>query len=309
MRPQILRSLIATAAIVITASTFGQELFITPKWKRDDLRTLYITRTQTLPTVNEAGEPAELVIPYKTASKVKVYDVRPEVVMVSIDHENMVLPMLKPYFETGFPSEVEPFRRMIIRYEVDRATGEAALLNATDIREFAKRAADHCLRAMRKKDPELTAQVEASLQPMMQQFENEASIAPFMDQQLGSLFVAFGMNFVQGAPIEIMGIMPAPFSATDSVASRSTYPLLSRSDEIAEVKVVKQLAGQVPAKGKASAPKATQGNDEHGLKSWRQEEVVTIDLKTTWPVRMSIDTRIELTDGSTASEVTSVEIR
>ncbi len=297
-----------TLLLLITSAALGQELFIIPKWKRDDLRTMYITRTQTITAVNAEGERMDTIIPYNTSAKVRVYDITPEVVMISIDHENMVLPMLKPYFETGFPSEVEPFRRMIIRYEVDRDSGAPRLLNATDLREFVKRAADHCLRALRKKDAAIAQQVEASLQPLLHRFENESMIESSIDQQVGFLFEAFGKGLAQGSPVEFADMFFAPFTQADSAHINTTYTLMSRSDDQAELKIVKKLADRpVPVKKTASSPTPT--DRSVGIETWQQQQLITLDLRTTWPLKVTTTSRMEITNGISASEETTVQFR
>ncbi len=283
----------------------AQDLTLAPKWKRDDLRTMYVSHTQTF----QDPEGNDTTITYRTSSKVKVYDLSPEKALISIDHENVLFPLIRAYFPGMLPTELEPYKRMIIRYEVDRTSGESRLLNAADLQQFAQRPAEIAVRVVRREDANTAAMLEQQLAPLVARFTDQEMITQYFDQWFGFLTVAFGKPLQRGNPIEMEIVQADPFHAGDSIAVNTSIELKDHSSDKATVHVTRNLGDRMLAAGGSGKGKAVRANDAVHLTGWQQERTVVLDTKTTWPTNANMITRVSLSDGNKATEEITIDIR
>jgi hypothetical protein len=62
----------------------------------------------------------------------------------------------------------------------------------------------------------------------------------------------------------------------------------------------------IPAKG---SQKTRPANDQFSISTFGQEMNFTVDVKTTWPTRMSLNSNVSFTNGLSVSEAIDIEVR
>jgi hypothetical protein len=321
MRKPILPLLVI--CLLLAQSGISQDLQLLPKWKKDDVRTLYFSDSRTLPR----GEQGDTTVHDKSSAKVKIYSIDAEKVLITIDHENVMLKALRPYLDPVLPMEFDPYKRMVIRYDIDRATGRMTLMNAEDLRTFSERAWDISMRAIRKKDQKQAAFVDSSLKQMITDLKDPLRIEQFFEHRLGFITMAFGESMSQGQKIERSVVERDPYgSSGDSLVVTSTLLLESVDNTNAQASVnMKRLAEPKPIPpptpstlkrppAAAKPPISKQGPEppkvpEVKVKKWQEQETVLIDTKTTWPIRVSQTLVQEMSDGASVRQEMSVEVR
>jgi hypothetical protein len=310
--------MMALPAFLLFNVLYAQDVLLTPKWKRDESRTLYFTETRTVPAAGE--DTTDVVVQDRSSAKVKVYDVTPTHLFLTVDMENMVVREVRRLVEGPLPAEMDPYKRMVVRYEVDRGSGASRLMNAEDIRQFAQRAADIGIRNLRKKDAPAAAVLEQKLAPMVAQFHDEGRVTLYLDQRLGFLTRAFGSAMVRSNPLARQAVQSAkPWGRTDSVQVNSSI-VLQDHDRGAEQAVVLatrkwevQAKPEVKRKPNTPAEKrpvpAVIAATPAGPRAWEHEETITIDLRSQWPLRMVATTTLTASTGTSTSEQIAVEVR
>ena len=299
-----------------------QELQLVPKWKKDDIRTLYFSGSRTVPR----GEQGDTTLLEKSSAKVKIYSIDAEKILITVDHQNVMLETLRPYLDAVLPMEFDPYKRMVIRYEIQRATGKMTLMNALDLRTFSERAWDLALRAIRKKDAKQAAVVDSSYKQMITDMKDPGRIEQYFEQRLGFLTSALGTPLTQGEKIETVAARPDPYGASGDSVVVTTTMLLESVDNTKEQATVTlhrnadrkepapppatnkrpPVAAKPPAQRTAQEPVKA---PELAVRNWQQQQTVLVDTKTTWPVRMNQSLVQEMSDGSKVRQEMAVEVR
>jgi hypothetical protein len=301
--------------LVLPLMGVAQDLVLLPGWQKDEGRFLYFTETRKSPAGGDAGshETQE-----KSNARVKVYDVTEQSILVSIDQENVVVRAVKPFFDRSMPPELEPYKRMLVRYAIDRVTGATTLLNAGDLQHSARKVSEIALRAMRKNDPGAVEGLETRLGQLMLHFQDPLLVERYFDERLGFLTRAFGKPLRQGEPLELKETQADPFNSGDSVIVVTRFSLEGLDNEAGEavIRLQQSMApkprapaparkGAQPARPPATSPERTAPH----IKQWEQEETTIMDIRTTWPLRMARNTSHTLGDGTTVTETITVEVR
>jgi hypothetical protein len=294
---------IATLPLLMSLPTTanGQDLLLMPKWKKGDLRTLYITENSRTTTNGEVAEEGNESL----VAKARVADVQPERYMLNIEYRNEVLYQARRLSDK-LGSDLDPWKNVLLRYTVDRSTGEMALFNWEEVRDAMHASFEQIKRSLRRNDPEVGTVVEALFGPLMEVYaDKEMLVAQFSDQ-IEFIAFAFGKPLSMGTPLELVDRSPSPFREGDTLTStihvhldgldRDAGLATVRAEEVVDPELLKAFMADLTAQFAADLTKDSEGMilSEKEIKqhmanatmSLETEMLITVDLATTWPKRM-----------------------
>jgi hypothetical protein len=299
------RAILVLAALTLLmslpATAHGQDLMLMPKWKKGDLRTLYITEISRTTTDGEVAEERNESL----VAKARVADVQSERYMLNIEYRNEVLYQARRLSD-NLGSDLDPWKNVLLRYTVDRSTGEMALFNWEEVRDAMHASFEQIKRSLRKNDPEVGTVVETLFGPLMEVYaDKDMLIAQFSDE-VEFIAFPFGKPLTMGTPLELVDRSPSLYREGDTLTStvrihldgmdRDAGLATVRAEEVVDAELFKAYMTDVAAQFAGGLTKDSEGmiltekeikqHMANAVMTMESEMMITVDLATTWPKRM-----------------------
>ncbi len=319
--------LLLPSLLLVPGVVHCQDLMLTPKWKKGDARTMYITETTTTVENGEVkGEHTE-----SQTAKAKVADVQPEWYMLNIEYRNVVLHHARELSD-GLGSEFDPWKILLLRYKVDRRTGAMDLFNWEEVRDAANASYEQVKRALRKEDTELVEVMEMIMQPVLFVYSDKEMLSQYFASHVEFLSFAFGKALTMGSPLQLEERTPSPFAEGDSLTTVIKMHLESidiatdlatiRAEEVVDPQLYKMIMQgmvqqftdslSVDGDGMILTEKEIKEQIKAIALDMTREQIITVDIATAWPKRsvatMSATVKAAGRTSNTTSQLT-VEVR
>lgn len=298
--------------LLLMGPLLGQDLLIIPKWKKDDTRTMFVTRVQQ----EIANDTLSKEVTDRLDARVKVSSMSATTYMVEMEYQNVILVTAKQLSD-ALGSEMDPWRKMLLRYEVNRHTGEAVLFNWQDVREVVNGSFSEIKRSLAKRDPEQADRVIATLDVLVSTFQDPAQVDAYFRDGIDMLTFAFNKPLTLDDPMEVNERKPNPLSdgkdtllvsttvhldQLDKEAGRCTIrgTQVWQMDPFVETMKASMLTGATKHTG-SSRSKAGMDKGNASIEfTMTSERTIVLDLESTWPIRVISESRISsrLPDGT-----------
>ena len=301
----------------------AQDLQLQAKWKKGDTRTLYITGTDRI------TDNAEVISEQQTKLnvKVRVADVRPEAYWLDVEYRNPILHQAREMSDK-LGTDLDPWRNLVLRYTVDRATGDMDLFNWEEAREAMRTTLDQAKRTLRKSDPPMADALAAVLQPTLDELNTKQQVVALFQDHIEFLGRGIGKPLNTGEPLRVATRQADPFRvAGDSVDVAYVYHLDGLDKEtgratlrVEEITDADQLKARMQEMMMLTMEALTDRAAKADLKermagmelAIEREETHTVDISTAWPLRMArtgqVTARMQGKESITTQQL-SIEVR
>ncbi len=195
--------------------------------------------------------------------------------------------------------ELTDYRDLVLKYSVDKATGEAKLLNGTEASAFMEGSIGSIRKVFEQRAPDGAEVADLILAPLEMVFAKEENVEAYMSSQIDWLLLPFGHAFTADDTLRVTELGANPFNPRDTIA-QTTLLWLTDADgpggtsiinssvllDLTEFKAMmkdrmKSMAKSFGAKDKAAARKARELDDlEMDVVN---TTAITFDEGTTWP--------------------------
>lgn len=288
---------------LLATPLLAQDLVLKPDWRKGDSRTLYLTET------SRTFENGELIAEEQDRmdARVKVFNVEPHRWLLEVDMPNVVLRSAQDLSE-ALGADLDPWKRLQLRFTVDRTTGRMALLNWIDVREKITQSFEQIKRTLRKQDPEVLGAVEMALAPLLELYTDSATVTDVMTGDFAFLARAIALPLSLDAPLERRDTTVNPFDpkgpklvsvehlhldAYDRIAGKATVRIVEHVDAEAFKAIARSsMQRVVEAMGTDKATRARAMTEvDKAINAMtmdvQAEETHELDTTKGWPVRVT----------------------
>lgn len=283
----------------------------TPKWAVGDTRSATITRhEQEWKNGELTEESTESVEAHYTVLAATATDYTLEV-----RQPNVALHAVVELY-ANIEQELTDYRDLVLKYSVDKATGQAKLINGKEASAFMEGSFSSIRKVFEQKDPEGGEVADLVLAPLEMVFAKEENVEGYMRSQVDWLLQPFGRTFTAGDTLRVTERGANPFNPRDTIA-QTTLLWLTDTDgpggtsiinssvllDLTEFKammkeMMKGMAKSMGVKDKDSARK-TRELDELEM-DVVNTSAVTFNETTTWPTGAVQSTTVTGNDPSGA---------
>ena len=298
---QLLRPLAIAALSFNVLLLIAQDVAITPKWQKGDTRTLFMTKVESEQKADGSTEEHT----ERLDAKVRVTNMTATTYMVELEYRNVVITQLQELGGT-VGAELDPWRRMVLRYEVDRRSGDALLYNWQDVRDVVNGSFNEIKRSMRKKDPEMADELLPVLEVITQMFQSREAIDGYFRGPIEMLTFCLGKPLTLGETLTLTSAEASPcgdgkdtlkvetmirLEALNSEAQQCTISASQNWDMAPVVAMMKEVHTALINAG--GAEKASQARSKAEMEKalaeitmeMKDEQTIVMDLESTWPLR------------------------
>ncbi len=207
-----------------------------PKWKPGAQRTLRI-HTNSVSEKNGVKEPEE-----DETLQVEVEVTREDrsFYYLNINYENVVLRTVKKFF-ADLGEEAQTKKKLLLKYKVNKETGDLALINWKDAQQFILSEIDQMTSLVKKKSPETADMAALAFSPIKLAFKDQQSIEAYISDEIGFLTLPFGKNLSTVDTLTITDRVPNPFNPQDSINGTSKFILKSITGSACVINSQQQL--------------------------------------------------------------------
>ncbi|MBX2980129.1 MAG: hypothetical protein KF905_12595 [Flavobacteriales bacterium] len=317
----------AAFSLLLLSPAISQELVIKPKWKAGETRTVWLTEVSKSYEDGVLTEEKE----ERLDAKVKVMSEDAERIMLEVDIRNA---MLKQFMELSdkLGAELDPWKRLILRYRIDKNDGSTTLFNWEDVSERILSSYEQVRRSIRKTEPEMVPMLDATLTPIIELYRKQEVVESLFANQLNFLTACLYKPLNEGKPLETVETAGNPFDPSGpQLTMNSTYHLDAfdrengratvRIDEKMDTEafrnamrammesVVKSMAGDKMTKQQQQEMDSVLASMVFDLST---STTITMDTNKGWPVRSVHSTNgsysVEGRKGNTETTITA-EVR
>lgn len=211
------------------------------------------------------------------------------------------------------------YKDLVLRYKVDKKTGETELENWQEAQQFVQGEFDLISKSVGEEDTEAGAAVEAIFSPLTSLLDDEASVKSYFNDELGFLTSVYGHDLMQRDTLRIVEKGENPLQPGDSLTTTTLMTISShdlakqrmvvRTEVLFDmskfvdmmkgmmVKMIEAFAqADAKSKGKekevAEAKKKMQEAMDGMEMSVKNQTLTTINTLTSWPVKVVTTARI-----------------
>lgn len=303
------------------ASAQDPSLFLVPRWKVGDSRTLTINTVTTETENGTATEDREVL-----EVKARVVNEDAKSFILRLEYDNIVLREADKLMKsTGGTST--PITKMNLRYAVDRITGKPTLQNWEEVQRVVKGSFEDVLTRMKAEHPDEAPMFGMVMLPILSVFDAQENVQAYFSDVVEHITFPYGKQMVEGDTLRIEEYGRDPFGASVDSMHVTTLMSIKRIDRWEQQAVVRgELRYDIPsfmAQMKSmmqmvvnamtddpQAKRKAEAEMKKGLDAMRfdvrDERLYTVDLRTTWPISSVRTGRVMMKDHERNNETTVV---
>lgn len=273
-------------------------LYLVPRWKVGDTRTMAIT---TMTNSTENGE-ATAERDYMEG-RVRVVNETPQAFILRIEYDNVVLRQAAK-LGAALGEDPQTPAKLTLRYTVDRLTGKSALENWEEVQRTVKKSFADVKKQVTAKDSSLAPAFQLVMTPILGLFDKRENVEAYFHDAIDPITSCFGQDFRERDTLRTVEYGASPFGGPDSIRT-TTRIWLERVDRMEQqafintlmvldmeplVRMMKQMAAGFmdPAKMSAEERRKAQKKMDQELAAMkfdaRYQGTHIIDLRSNWPI-------------------------
>lgn len=302
--------LLSATALLFALGTSAQNdpVMLAPNWKVGDARTLHIVqKTYEIENDTVTEDSTD-----ELDAQVKVTKSSAKAFTVEMVYENVMLRRLTE-MNAALGTAADPWRKLTLRYEVQKADGKSELMNWEEAQKFMVSAFEAIGGAVNEEDAEAGAAIALIFSPIMRMLNDKESVQAMFADQIGWLTGVYGKTMLPKDTLRIVQKEANPFSQNaDSVTTTTLMTISSldlakqrmviRTEERVDVsqflKAMKDMMrGMIDGmvkdeKDKAAAKKKMQEEIDGMDMTMKNQTITTVSTRTSWPVKVVQTSRV-----------------
>lgn len=294
-------------AFMSLAPCFPQDatLYLVPRWKVGDARTMTISTATTSTENGEATEEQE-----DLEGRVRVVNETPQAFVVRIEYDNVVLSLAEKL--GAHLGDTQTPAKLTLRYTVDRMTGRPMLENWEEVQRTVKKSFTDVQKHMETKDSTLAPAFGLVMMPILGLFDKQENVEAYFHDAIDPITACFGRHFRERDTLLIEEYGASPFGGKDSLrtTTRAWLEKMDRLEQQASIgtlaavdmepvmRLMKELALGIMENAEMSA------EERRKAKKKMDQELATmkfdtrysgsyvIDLRSNWPISVVTTTDV-----------------